>query len=45
MMYIVEMASCELINLTSYMMMATDVQAMLRFCLSNYKDCNVGITD
>jgi hypothetical protein len=42
MMYAVEMASCDMINLLSFIEIATGVQAILRFCLRNMKGCNVG---
>jgi hypothetical protein len=38
-MYAVEMASCGMIYLPSFM------KPILRFCLKNLKGCNVGITD
>jgi hypothetical protein len=44
-MYAVEMASCGKIYLPSFMKICKGVQAILRFCLSNLDDCNVGITD
>jgi hypothetical protein len=44
MMYAVEMASCGMIYITGFMKIGTGVQAILRFCLSNLKGCNVGIT-
>jgi hypothetical protein len=45
MMYAVEMASCGMIYLPSFMKTAKGVQAILRFCLSNLTGCNVGITN
>jgi hypothetical protein len=45
MMYAVEMASCDMIYLPSFMKIGTGVQTILRFCLRNLKGCNVGITD
>jgi hypothetical protein len=44
MIYAIEMASCGVIFLLSFMKVGTDLQAMLRFCLSNVNGCNVGIT-
>jgi uncharacterized protein YraI len=44
MIYAVEMASCGMIYLPSFMKIATGVQAVLRFCLRNVKGCNLGIT-
>jgi hypothetical protein len=40
----VEMASCGMINLRSFMKIGTGIQAILRFYFRNLKDCNVGIT-
>jgi hypothetical protein len=40
-MYAVEMASCSMIYLPSFVKIATGVQAILRFCLRNME----GITD
>jgi hypothetical protein len=45
MMCPVEMASCGMIYLSNFMKIGTGVQAILRFCLRNFRDCNVGITD
>jgi hypothetical protein len=45
MMYTVEMTSCGMIYLSSFMKIGTGVQAILRFCLRNLRGCNVGITD
>jgi hypothetical protein len=33
------------INITSFMKIGTGIQANFRFCLSNLKGCNTGITD
>jgi uncharacterized protein YraI len=44
-MYAVEMASCGMISLPSFMKIAAGVQAILRFCLRNLRVCNVRITD
>jgi hypothetical protein len=45
MKYAVEMASCGMIYLQSFMNIGTGVQAILRFRLRNLRGCNVGITD
>jgi hypothetical protein len=45
MKYAVEMASCGIIYIPSYMKIDTGVQATVKFCLRNFRDCNVGITD
>jgi hypothetical protein len=45
MMYDTEMASCGMIYIPSFMKTGTCIEAILRFCLSNFKGCNVGITD
>jgi hypothetical protein len=42
-MYAVEMASCGMIYLSSFMTIATGVQAILRFCLRNL--ISFGITN
>jgi hypothetical protein len=42
---VVEMASYGMIYIASFMKIGTSVQAILRFSLSNFKGCNVGITD
>jgi hypothetical protein len=44
MMYAVEMGSGGMIYLPSFMKIGTGIQAILWFCLSNLKGCNVGIT-
>jgi hypothetical protein len=44
MMYAVEMASCAVMYLSSFMKIATGVQAILKLCLRNLKGLNVGIT-
>jgi hypothetical protein len=41
----VETASCIMIYLLYFMKISTGVQAILRLCLSNFNDCNVGITN
>jgi hypothetical protein len=43
--YAVEMASCGMINIPSFMKTGTGVQAILRFCLRNLRGCNVRVTD
>jgi hypothetical protein len=45
MKYAVEMASGGMIYLPSSMKIATGVQAILRFCLSNLRGYNVGIIE
>jgi hypothetical protein len=45
MMYAVEMASCGMIYLPSFMKIGTGVQAKLTFRLRNFRGCYVGITD
>jgi hypothetical protein len=45
MMYSVEIASCGMIHVPSFMKIGTCVQAILMFFLSNFNGCNVGITD
>jgi hypothetical protein len=45
MKYAVEMASCGVIYVASFMKIGTGVQAILRFCLRYFRGCNVGITD
>jgi hypothetical protein len=44
-MLAVEIASCGMIYFPSSLNIGTGVQAILRFCLSNLKGYNVGITD
>jgi hypothetical protein len=44
MKHAVEMASCGMIYLPSFMNIATGVQAILRCYLRNLKGCNTGIT-
>jgi hypothetical protein len=43
--YTVEMASCGMIYIRSFVKTGTGIQAILRFCLRNLRGCNVGITD
>jgi hypothetical protein len=45
MKYAVEVASCGLIYIPSFMKIGADIQARLRFCLRNLRGCNVGISD
>jgi hypothetical protein len=45
MIYAVEMASCGMIYLPSFMKIGTGVQAILKFWIRKLKICNVGITD
>jgi hypothetical protein len=40
-----EMASCVMLYIPSFMKTGIDVQAILKFCLSNLRGCNDGITD
>jgi hypothetical protein len=44
MMYAVEMGPDGMTHIPNFMKPCTDVQAILRFCLSNLKGYNVGIT-
>jgi hypothetical protein len=44
-MYAVEIGSGGIIYIRSCIKIGTGIQAILRFCLSNLKVCNVGITD
>jgi hypothetical protein len=43
MKYAVEMTSCGMINLRSFMKIGRGVQAILRLCFRNLKGCNVDI--
>jgi hypothetical protein len=45
MMYVIEMASCGMIYLSSFMKIGAGVQAILRFYFRNLRVCDVGITD
>jgi hypothetical protein len=40
-----EMVSDGMTYIQSFMKICTSIQAILRFCFSNLKGCNVGITD
>jgi hypothetical protein len=44
MKYVVEMPSCGMIILQSFMKIGPGIQMILKFCLSNLNGCNVGIT-
>jgi hypothetical protein len=44
MKYALKMASCNMIYIPSFMKIHTGTQAILRFCLSNSRRSNVGIT-
>jgi hypothetical protein len=43
MVYTAEMALCDMIYVPNFMKFGAGVQAILRFCLRNLRDCNVGI--
>jgi hypothetical protein len=46
MMYVVEMASCRMTYMPSFMKICIGVQVIiLRFNLRDVRDCNVGVTD
>jgi hypothetical protein len=45
MVYDVEMPSCGITYIPNFMMIGTSIQAILRFCLSKLRSCNIGITD
>jgi hypothetical protein len=45
MKYVVEMASCGMIYIPSFMKIGTGAQAILRVCLRNLRSCDIGITD
>jgi hypothetical protein len=44
MKHTVEMATDGMIHIQSFMKIGTGIQATVRFCFRNLKDCNVGIT-
>jgi hypothetical protein len=44
-MYAIEMGSGGMIYIPCFMKTGTGMQAIFRFCLRNFKGCNVGITD
>jgi hypothetical protein len=43
--YGIEMVSCEMMYVLSFMRIDTDVQTLLKFSLRNLRGFNVGITD
>jgi hypothetical protein len=45
MKYTVDMGSGGMIYIPSFMMIGSDIQVILRFCLSNLGGCNVYFTD
>jgi hypothetical protein len=45
MKYAVEIALCGMVYVPSLMKIDTGNQAILRFCLRNFRGCNVHITD
>jgi hypothetical protein len=45
MKYAIKMASCSMIYTPGFMKIDKDAQPISRFCLSNLRGCNVGITD
>jgi hypothetical protein len=45
MLYAVEMASCGVIYLPSFMKIGSGVEAILRFCLRNVRGCDVCVTE
>jgi hypothetical protein len=45
MKYAVEMGSDDMIGTQNFLKIGTGGQAILRYCLSNLKSSNVGITD
>jgi hypothetical protein len=45
MVYAVEMASCGMIYIPSFIMTGAGLQAILRVFLKNLRGCNAGITD
>jgi hypothetical protein len=44
MKYTIEMVSCGMLHLPSFMKTGKGMQAVLRFCISNLNGCNVGVT-
>jgi hypothetical protein len=44
-MHVFEISSCDMIFLLSFMKTGAGIQADLRFCLMNFNDCNVGMTN
>jgi hypothetical protein len=45
MKYTVEVASRDMIYISSFMKIGAGIQVILRFCLRNLRCCNVCITD
>jgi hypothetical protein len=45
MMHTVEMPSCGMILIPSFINISAGVQPIFRVCLRNLRGCNVGITD
>jgi hypothetical protein len=45
MQYTVELATDCMNHMPGFMMIVLGVQAVLKFCLSNLRDCSVGVTD
>jgi hypothetical protein len=45
MKYAVEIATCYMIYVPSFVKIGTGVQTILRFCPKNLRGCNIGITD
>jgi hypothetical protein len=43
--YVIEMGSGGMIYIQSFMKTGIGIQAKLRFCLSSFKCCDLGITD
>jgi hypothetical protein len=41
----IEITSYSLMYIHCFMTIGTEIKATLKYCLSNLKDCNVGITD
>jgi hypothetical protein len=44
-MYAVEMASCGMAYILSFMRTGRGIEAILRYCLINLRGCNVGVTE
>jgi uncharacterized protein YraI len=44
MKYTVEMVSGAMVYISNFMKIGSGIQVILRFCLSNLRGCNVGIT-
>jgi hypothetical protein len=45
MKYAVEMASCGMMHVRSFMKICASIQVILRCCRRNLRGCNAGITD